>query len=140
MSDPKAEAHGRNYGFGPARTHEPLCVDQESTPELELEVVCEDGYPTPDSLEELRRAADQALTWQVQVRVCECVCEALEATGYGTIRKLADDRGVTYHLVTGGWSGCEDVIAAIEGTLLWACCWESSHRGGLFVLRVEVRA
>lgn len=105
---------------------------------FELEV-CE-GYPTPESLAELRAQADGALTWQDQVAVCECVCEALKATGYGTVRKLADDDGLTYHLVTGGWSGCEDIIDAIDGTLLWATCWESSHRGGLHVLKVRVRA
>lgn len=38
---------------------------------------------------------------------------------------------------TGGWSGNESIIAAMkDNNILWSMNWESSHRGGLLVLRV----
>lgn len=40
-------------------------------------------------------------------------------------------------LATGGWSGNESIIAAMqENYMLWSLLWESSHRGGLKVLRL----
>jgi len=36
-------------------------------------------------------------------------------------------------LVTGGWSGNEEVIGALQSNrLFWACCWDLSKRGGYF--------
>lgn len=33
-------------------------------------------------------------------------------------------------LVTGGWSGCESAIGALEDGLFWFAWWQTSHRGG----------
>ena len=39
-------------------------------------------------------------------------------------------------LATGGWSGNEAIIHSMrENYVLWSLMWESSHRGGLEVLR-----
>lgn len=36
-------------------------------------------------------------------------------------------------LSTGGWSGNEELIEALQGNyVFWAMCWESSRRGGHF--------
>ena len=36
-------------------------------------------------------------------------------------------------LVTGGWSGCEEIIQAMQqNTMCWMMCWESSFRGGTY--------
>lgn len=40
-------------------------------------------------------------------------------------------------MATGGWSGNESIASAMrENRVLWALLWESSHRGGLLVLRM----
>jgi hypothetical protein len=41
------------------------------------------------------------------------------------------------HFATGGWSGNEDLIHAMqENAMLWALTWQSSERGGKHVFRV----
>jgi len=38
-----------------------------------------------------------------------------------------------YTLITGGWSGNEDIIRAMqENTMFWLMYWESSKRGGRY--------
>lgn len=52
---------------------------------------------------------------------------------FGSIRE--EDGTLT--LATGGWSENEQIIQAMmQNTMLWAILWESSHRGGLYVLRM----
>jgi hypothetical protein len=42
-----------------------------------------------------------------------------------------------FRLATGGWSGNEEVVAALGETLMFnALCWQSSHRGGLHIYQI----
>lgn len=43
---------------------------------------------------------------------------------------------VRVSLATGGWSGNERIIDALDGTMFHLRFWESSHRGGLYVYEV----
>ena len=44
--------------------------------------------------------------------------------------------GDEYHISTGGWSGNEEIIAAMQNNLVWwATFWQSAHRGGHYVFR-----
>lgn len=49
----------------------------------------------------------------------------------------ARKRGNRYIFATGGWSGNEALIGALEQNLMfWAMSWESSQRGGRYVFEV----
>ena len=63
---------------------------------------------------------------------------------YGVVRELIvpdpdrdSERQVKrWEFVTGGWSGNEEIMRAFfDNPLASAMLWESSHRGGLHVLR-----
>jgi hypothetical protein len=46
-------------------------------------------------------------------------------------------RGRTYTLHTGGWSGNEDLIGAMQrNVLFWSLCWVSSRCGGHYTFRI----
>lgn len=48
--------------------------------------------------------------------------------------------GRRYRLATGGWSGNEDLINAMNCNLIfWSQCWQSSHRGGLHIFKLPAR-
>lgn len=84
-----------------------------------------DGYPTEAALQRVREWPAEDLhglaRWLVEV------------WWYGPryVRLMADG---SVELVTGGWSGNEDVIAAMrDNVVLWSLCWQRSERGGLHV-------
>ena len=46
-------------------------------------------------------------------------------------------RGNTYRLSTGGRSGNEDIIGALQNNLMfWGMCWQKSTRGGHYVFKI----
>lgn len=44
------------------------------------------------------------------------------------------------NMATAGWSGNEELIGALKKNhVFWGLCWESSHRGGRHVFRVNCK-
>ena len=43
---------------------------------------------------------------------------------------LWEIRGHTVRAHTGGWSGNEEIIGALQTTMFWLMCWQLSARGG----------
>lgn len=88
---------------------------------IELDI---DGYPTDDCLKSIKSFSDcqrwEHLLEQVQPLFAD----------YGRCEKRED--GV-WIVETGGWSGCEDVIAALNGNFyFWPVCWLLSTCGGYY--------
>lgn len=89
----------------------------------------EGGYPTDAALERIR-------TWP-----CEDWRGLLEHIrpyweddpGYGSWRRTRR----RLRLATGGWSGNEDIIGALDRSCFGIIAWESTHRGGLHVYDLE---
>ena len=86
-----------------------------------------DGYPTQETEEVIAKwPHSDPDGWFTFIR------EAWDHH-YGTIRY--DPKFATF--ITGGWSGNESIIEAMqENKVLWIVLWESSHRGGKYVLRL----
>lgn len=83
------------------------------------------GYPTEDTLKEIEN-------WSVADDVYNLprlVAPLFE--GYG---KFAyNDKECVWQVATGGWSGCEDIINALQRNhVFWGLCWMLSKRGGYY--------
>lgn len=71
------------------------------------------------------------------------IVEEYDPDGYGRATLTHDaDGNWRLELVTGGWSDNEEFIGNLRARpddvrqsrwMFWMVCWESSHRGGLFV-------
>ena len=103
-----------------------------NTPEFD-----EDGYPTEETLEKIKK-------WEYSDGWLELMqfvgkawhwpeyCTATDALNYW------DKPVLRYRLVTGGWSGNESIITALEGNFIfWNMCWQESHRGGKHIFEIK---
>jgi len=86
-----------------------------------------DGYPTEETLRTIEAWDYEYIPgWLAYVR------EAWD-TNYG---RACIANGFL-KLATGGWRGNEVIVQAMrKNFILWTLTWESSHRGGLEVLRI----
>lgn len=85
-----------------------------------------DGYPS----DELRDLFKNPRCGRV---LLEAASEYFVASGYGD----ASRDGPLFKFVTGGWSGCEEVIEGLMSNMYSSRLWESSHRGGMHVFDVS---
>ena len=86
-----------------------------------------DGYPTDETLDAIAKwSHSDPDGWFTFIR------EAWDHH-YGVMRY--EPKLVVF--ATGGWSGNESIIVAMrDNFVLWTLLWESSHRGGKYVLRL----
>ena len=47
---------------------------------------------------------------------------------YGMVDLLRETGTMT--LITGGWSGNEEILSALEKNMFWSLFWKASYRGG----------
>lgn len=85
------------------------------------------GYPTEDTCQTIK-------VWPVEDvdGFVQFVIESWHDTG-----RIWHDDNNDLHMATGGWSGNESIIQAMqENYILWGRLWKSSHRGGKFVFEL----
>lgn len=88
-------------------------------------------YPTDDELAQIKGwDMKDPLGWFAFIRSVWWMPE------WGWSEGKNEDGDARFEISTGGWSGNEDIIGAMEGTLLWFFTWMSSRRGGHYVFEV----
>ena len=88
-----------------------------------------DGYPTEETLRVIA-------AWPTD-KLDDLVPFVCEAWSYPD-RAQHDEAKATLYLSTGGWSGNEDIIGALEENFMfWATYWFKSQRGGHYWFRLR---
>lgn len=94
-----------------------------------------DGYPTSEALDKIR-------DWEVRsFDDLHALWSFVESLWYYPDYFRVDGPG-NWYVSTGGWSGNEDIIAALQHNyLFWSLCWVQSRRGGhhIFTLTLDDR-
>lgn len=91
-------------------------------------VLGDDGYPTDDALDVIEHWPYRS-GW---VPLMAAIRRIWRIGNWAEVDVVDPRRQFT--LTTGGWSGAENIIRALErNVLFWSCCWVSSHRGGKHV-------
>lgn len=89
------------------------------------------GYPTDEAIQQIENwaASDPA-------GLIEFVREIWWMPDWGF--ELKGKRVLRLELHTGGWSGNESIINALNKTIFWMMCWEKTIRGGHYYFRVQL--
>jgi hypothetical protein len=109
-----------------------LALAQEADEE-DADLLDEQGYPTEYVLNTIRN-------WPYQDGWNELMEFVFDVWKYPTHFDVRTVHGsaTRYELTTGGWSGNEDIISAMQGNFLfWSLCWEESNRGGKYTFVVN---
>lgn len=95
----------------------------------------EDEYPTDEELEALTRLEGTPRQFVDEV------VRMWEYPNYATVTTIKDDfdrHVLQLRLATGGWSGNESIVEAIDASMFRILWWHLSQRGGLHIYRVPV--
>jgi hypothetical protein len=90
------------------------------------------GYPTDESIETIKNwPIPYLLDYKPLLEFIKPIFYV-----YGVI--WINNDGMT-EIVTGGWSGCEEAIDALQKSKsgFWGVCWGSSSRGGAYVFNIK---
>ena len=102
-----------------------------------------DGYPTPEELESIRTwpSIYKSTGHKAHHGLMEFIEERWRWADAGYWTWTIDTmKGIeSFSISTGGWSGNEDIIQAMERNIMfWATCWQSSKRGGHYEFEVKL--
>ena len=90
-----------------------------------------DGYPTAEELEKVKAWDAMAAPWGL-VQYLKAIWWAPDWGFYIYRSKDWLHKKPVWKLTlhTGGWSGNEDIISTLKGTMFWQLYWQGSRRGG----------
>ena len=98
----------------------------------------EDGYPTEEFLTSIEIWRDRPFT-ELMDRIKPNW--RYSDFGYWGEQEVENQHGrmvTEYSISTGGWSGNESIIRALQDNhIFWSLCWYSSQRGGHYVFEVR---
>jgi hypothetical protein len=106
----------------------------------EPEYLDDDGYPTEAALERIKAWPAESHT--EHLKLMEFVKSIWWAADWGWSERVVDRatsfESVVFAVSTGGWSGNEDIMGALQDNrLFWFFCWLSSRRGGHYEFTVR---
>lgn len=90
-----------------------------------------EDYPTHEELERIKH-------WPIGdwIGFAEYVC-SIWHYGHPWARIIKHRDGTrTLRLATGGWSGNESIVSAVDSNMFGFSCWQKSERGGLHVYKI----
>ena len=90
--------------------------------DMENEMLDDDGYPTEQALQ---LAREMSCT-----ESAESPYDSLQEIWHwpDLVKMKIGSQELELH--TGGWSGNEEIIAALSESMFWQVCWMRSERGG----------
>lgn len=93
-----------------------------------------DGYPDEHELKKIEQWDSRDLEG-----LMEYVKDLWKYSDFGFWKQTKNSFGHNeYRISTGGWSGNESIIGALQNNLIfWGMCWLSSKRGGHYVFEVR---
>ena len=97
----------------------------------------EDGYPTDETLYAITKWPHEDGYYELMVFVSG-TWHWPDFMYVNPIKNIFGEPVWEYTMITGGWSGNEDIVAALRNNpLFYAMCWRESHRGGKHVFEVK---
>jgi len=99
-----------------------------------------EGYPTG-------KALDAIAKWSPPSTYKDLMAFVMQLWTYDdywkqsiTTDAFTGNEVMSYYISTGGWSGNESIIAALQDNILfWALCWTQSRRGGHYIFDIDVK-
>jgi hypothetical protein len=94
----------------------------------------EDGYPTEDALELIK-----SWPWQ-DTDGCFNFIRQMWQWNNMMWTQTDDGEKITYNISTGGWSGNEGLVSALqENHVIWMFTWVQSKRGGHYIFELPYK-
>lgn len=95
----------------------------------------EDGYPTEEALALIEKwSYEDPKGWFNFIKSIWWMRD----WGWRESALSEDDTVLCYNVSTGGWSGNESIISAMQqNRIMWSTTWVSSRRGGHYVFELK---
>ena len=108
--------------------------------EIDFDILDDDGYPTEEYLDTIKRWSFQD-DWHELMSFVELGWSYPDMFMSTETTDMFDDPVISYDLSTGGWSGNEDIIDALmSNQMFWLMCWCISKRGGYYQFQVRKKS